>query len=264
MRDDDLEERLRRALHVQLDIAEPTTTDRPPRARRGVSGPFGLLAAATSIVLVAVLVGPRLAGPGGTSPGGSSGPFPAGTSSAEVAGSEAPGTGGASASTSGSIPSTTGSAGGPGPGPNLTAMSPAPTRTQPLDATLPPTPAETRGPAPTASRKPAPTRTPWATPTAASAVVVVTLADAGQTVDLAVGQRLVLQLGATYQWTVQVSGSGVLAPASVPSQADQQGTWIAERTGTAQLQVVGNPYCLHSKPPCAMPSRAFTVTVIVR
>ena len=262
MRDDDLEERLRRALHVQLDGTEPPATDRRPRARHGAGVPFGLLAAATSVVLVALLVGPRLAGPGGTPAGGSPALAAAGVSSTAGVSSEAPGAAPSGPSTPAAIPPA-GSAGSPGPSPSPVAVSPSgtehPTPTKTPTATVQAVP-----PPVAVTMPPAPTATPTPVPQSASGTVVVTLAQVGQTIDLAVGQQLVLQLGSTYQWTVQVSGSGVLAPTSVPSQAGQQGAWIAERAGTAQLQVIGNPFCLQLKPPCGMPSRAFTVTVVVR
>lgn len=263
MRDDDLEERLRRAFHLQLDGAELPATDRQARARRGARAPFGLLAAAASIVLVAVLVGSRLAGPGETPAGVGPVPATAGASSNAVLGSGTPGSAATGESTPVAIPSTAGSAGVLGPGPNLTAVSPAPAQ-PPATAKTATATVRVAPPPVAATLPPAPTPTPTSAPVSASGTVVVTLAQAGGTIYLAVGRQLVLQLGSTYQWAVQVGGSGVLAPASVPLQAGQQGAWIAERTGTAQLQVIGNPFCLQSKPPCAMPSRAFTVIVVVR
>ena len=143
--------------------------------------------------------------------------------------------------------------GGPGRNPDRPATTKAPAATV---QAVPPPVAATMPPAASAT----PTAIPWST----SGTVVVTLAQAGQTIDLAVGQRLVLELGTTSQWTVRVDGSGVLTPASVPLQASQQGAWVAERAGTAQIQVIGNPFCPQVRPPCGMPSRAFTATVVVR
>ena len=81
---------------------------------------------------------------------------------------------------------------------------------------------------------------PGAAPTSPSTPVAIasTIGSAtalGPSPGSAVGQQLVLDLGMTYQWTVRVDGSGVLAPASVPLQAGQQGAWMAERAGTAQI-----------------------------
>ncbi len=94
--------------------------------------------------------------------------------------------------------------------------------------------------------------------------MIVTVAQAGQTIELTVGQRLVLQLGTGYDWTTQVGGSGVLVPVAAPLPAGVQGEWVAERIGTASILAIGNPPCLQAKPPCGMPSRAFDMTVVVR
>ena len=93
--------------------------------------------------------------------------------------------------------------------------------------------------------------------------VVVTLAGTGGTVGLAVGQRLELQLGTAYQWSISVTASGVLAAVTARVPPGVQGIWVAERAGTASIHGVGNPVCLQAKPPCGMPSREFSVTVIV-
>lgn len=272
MNDDDLETRLRRMLHAELDGTEPASPAPVPGGTRGSrirgrSGPapLGLLAAITSIVIVAALVGPRLAGPGGTP--ATAGSAPAGSA---PAGAIAPAGGSpvqAGPGTSGTSPSTAPAAGiaspavasSAAPGPIGTPPAPVPAATRVAAATATPGATHAR-PTPSASPAPSPTATTSGETTGS---VVVTLADADGPVMLAVGQRLVLQLGTTYDWVVSVDGTGVLAPVTGALQPGQQGAWIAERAGTALIRIVGNPPCLQAKPPCLMPSRVLTITVTV-
>jgi hypothetical protein len=263
-RRDDTGDRLRRALHAQLDGAEPAApaSVRAPGARRATRIPFGLVAVGASIVVVAALVGSRLPGTGGGHPGavtiGSAVPGPsvlAGMMPAPVPpglpGSAAPvpsaaiGTGAPSRQSSSSQPAATAVV-APGHG-----VAPPSVRVEPPPG-LP-------------SAPPPPRPTPTTTPAAqATGTVVVTLAQGGETVDVAVGQHLELQLGTAYQWSISVTGSGVLTAVSARLPTGVQGLWVAERGGTASVQAIGNPPCLQAKPPCAMPSREFAITVIVR
>ena len=258
---DDTEDRLRRGLHAQLDGAEPAATRafaRASGARRAARIPFGLVAAAASVVVVAALVGSRLPWTGGGHPGAAAtgttvaspsvlastmpAPVPPGplgsTATAPSAGS---GTGAADQQVSSAQPIAT--AGRAVATPGIRVVPP------PRPATAPPVPRST----------------PTATPAAQVAgTVVVTLAQAVGTVGLAVGQRLELQLGTVYQWSISVTGTGVLAAMSAPLPTGVQGLWVAERAGTASVRAIGNPLCLQAKPPCGMASREFSLTVVVR
>jgi hypothetical protein len=257
MRDDDLEERLRRALHAQLDNAEPPAGRRVARPRAASRAPFGLLVVAISAVLVAAFAGPRLAGFGGMQ----------GVASAEPATATAAPAVGATAAVN------------PGPGPGgalLPGPSSMPAGTATGEASVSPTPAATVAyhaatpppvpvaPLPAATLRPSPRSTLTPTPGPAGGTIVVTSAQAGQTIHLAIGERLVLQLGTTDEWSIQLSPAGVLVAAPTPLPAGQQGAWTAERAGTVEMRLVGNPYCLQLQPPCGMPSQLLTVTVVVR
>lgn len=259
---DDTGERLRRALHAQLDGAEPATPSasvRAPGARRVTRIPFGLVAAGASIVVVAALVGSRLPLTGGGNPGKAAtgttvaspsvlastmpAPVPPGLlESPATAPSAGVGTSASGQQTAAAEPAAT--APGPAVAPASILVVPPPRH-----ATAPPVPRST------------PTATPIA---AATGTVVVTLAQGGGTVGLGVGQHLELQLGTAYQWSISVTGSGVLAAVQAPVPTGVQGLWVAARPGTASIRAVGNPLCLQAKPPCGIASREFTLTAVVR
>ena len=261
-RRDDTEDRLRQALHAQLDGAEPATPPASIRAlgaRRAARIPFGLVAAGASIVVVAALVGSRLPWTDGGHPAATATGATVASPSTLASTMPAPLPPGllGSPATAPSAGSGTGAA-----DQQMSSVQPAATAAGPAVATPdirvvpPPRPA---------TAPPVPRSTPTATPSAqATGTVVVTLAQAGGTVGLAVGQHLELQFGTAYQWSITVTGSGVLAPVLAPLPAGAQGLWVAERAGTASFEAVGNPRCLQATPPCGMPSREFSLTVIVR
>ncbi len=260
-RPDDTEDRLRRALHAHLDGAEPAAPSASvgaPGARRAARIPFGLVAAAASIVVVAALVGSRLPWTGGGQPGAAVTAAPFGSPFVLASAMPAPVTPGLLGSTA-TVPSA--GIGELAPGQPAESAQPAAT---PLGAAVAPPSVRVVPPPRPATAPPVPRPTPIATPAAqATGTVVVTLAQAGGTVGLAVGQHLELQFGTAYQWSITVTGSGVLAAVLAPLQAGAQGLWAAERAGTASLQAIGNPVCLQATPPCGMPSREFSLTVIV-
>lgn len=260
-RPDDTEDRLRRALHAQLDGAEPAAPPasvRAPGARRATRIPFGLVAAAASVVVVAALVGSRLPwavghpGAAGTGTAAASPSVLADTFPAPVP----PGLPGAVAPVpSGGIGTGTASQQTPSSRPAATSAGPAVVQPS-IRVEPPPRPAT-----PPPASRPTPTATPA---TQIAGTVVVTLAQGGGTFDLAVGQHLELQLGTSYQWSISVTASGVLAAVTARVPPGVQGLWVAERAGTASILAIGNPPCLQAKPPCGMPSREFGITVIVR
>jgi hypothetical protein len=253
----DIEDRIRRALHSQLDGAEPApppASVRAPGARHAARIPFGLVAAGASILVVAALVGSRLPWTDSGHPGAA----PPGTAAASTGTLPAPVPPGLPESTA-MVPSAGIGTGAPdrqvsSPEPAATAVGPA-VVTPGIRVAPPPRPAS-----PPPASRPTPTATPAPQ---ATGTVVVTLAQGGGTVDLAVGQHLELQLGTAYQWSISLVGSGILAAVLAPVPAGVQGLWIAERAGTASIRAIGNPPCLQAKPPCGMPSRELTLTVIV-
>jgi hypothetical protein len=260
-RGDDTENRLRRTLHAQLDGAEPATpaaSARAAGARRAARIPFGLVAAATSILVVAALVGSRLPWTGGGHPGATATGATVASPSIFASTMPAPVPPGLLGSAAMAPPAGIGTG---APDQQAASAQPAATAAGPAVAS----PSRVVPPPRPATAPPVPRSTPTATPAAqATGPVVVTLAQAGGTVDLAVGQHLELQFGTAYQWSISVTGSGILVAVPAPVPAGVQGIWAAERAGTASIRAVGNPLCLQAKPPCGMPSREFSVTVIVR
>jgi len=108
-----------------------------------------------------------------------------------------------------------------------------------------------------------------ARPTAAAtpspgAARVITLADSGATIDLAVGESFLLQLGAGYDWTVTVDDPSVVSRrVNVLVTQGAQGIYAAHRPGRATLTAVGDPLCRQTRPACALPSRVFRLTIVV-
>lgn len=103
-----------------------------------------------------------------------------------------------------------------------------------------------------------------AAPQAGPAKPPITLADNGRTIDLAVGDRVLLQLGDAYTWTVQIADPAVLSRVvNVTVVKGAQGLYEAKQSGTTTLTAAGDPACRQVQPPCAQPSRLFRVQVRV-
>lgn len=94
---------------------------------------------------------------------------------------------------------------------------------------------------------------------------IITLNDDGRTVLLHPGDSFLLKLGSdTYAWTVDVDNQAVLSRViNVMVVYGAQGIYKANHPGQAQLTARGNPLCRSSVPMCGMPSRLFTLYVIV-
>lgn len=80
-----------------------------------------------------------------------------------------------------------------------------------------------------------------------------------------VGDSFLLNLGTDiYDWTVEVESQNVLhLKVGVMVIRGAQGIYEALAPGTATLTATGNPLCLQSHPPCAIPSILFSVTIVV-
>ena len=103
-----------------------------------------------------------------------------------------------------------------------------------------------------------------AAPQAEPAKPPITLADNGRTIDLAVGDRVLLQLGDAYIWAVQIADPAVLSRVvNVTVVKGAQGLYEAKQSGTTTLTAAGDPACRQVQPPCAQPSRLFRVQVRV-
>jgi hypothetical protein len=109
-----------------------------------------------------------------------------------------------------------------------------------------------------------------AAPTGTHAAVLqdggsITLADQGKTIQLKVGQRFLLNLGADYNWNPVVADQRVVSRViGVMVIRGAQGLYEAHAAGTTRLTADGEPACRQARPACAMPSRLFEVTLVVR
>ncbi len=135
------------------------------------------------------------------------------------------------------------------------ALTPVVTRSPPPPPTLSATPTEVSpGPTPGAPLPPTP-----------AGSRTVTLADAGQTIDLQVGQAFLLALDAAWDWTVSVADPSVVNRlVNVLVVRGAQGIYVAKKAGRTILTAVGDPPCRKARPACALPSRVFRITVVVR
>jgi hypothetical protein len=103
--------------------------------------------------------------------------------------------------------------------------------------------------------------TPTAAPTGPSSI---TLADNGKTFDLAVGQSFLLDLGEGYDWNVTIADQNVVSRViGILVIRGAQGVYVARHPGQTTLTAVGDPPCRQASPPCAAPSRTFSVTLVV-
>ncbi|HXF70068.1 MAG TPA: hypothetical protein VNK89_09695 [Thermoflexus sp.] len=93
----------------------------------------------------------------------------------------------------------------------------------------------------------------------------VTLADNGKMITLHVGQRFLLNLGAGYNWMVDVDNPAVLSRVMNGLVIESaQGIYEAHTPGTATLTATGDPICSQAQPSCAMPSLLFRLQVVVK
>jgi len=92
----------------------------------------------------------------------------------------------------------------------------------------------------------------------------VTLADEGKTITTRAGERFLLKLDDTYDWTVTVSDETIVSRVrNITVIHGAQGVYEALNPGNATLTAIGEPVCRSSQPPCAMPSRLFQVPLAV-
>jgi hypothetical protein len=120
---------------------------------------------------------------------------------------------------------------------------------------------------------PAPTATPVAATTASVAPrpspglptaspLVVTVADNGTTLHLAIGQHFLLDLGSSVDWTVTVADQRVVARViGVLVIQGAQGIYVAEAPGTTLLSAVGSPPCPSGACPLFRLGFRLTITV---
>lgn len=90
------------------------------------------------------------------------------------------------------------------------------------------------------------------------------MADDGSTLDLAVGDRFLLNLGAEFDWSVSIGDQAVLRRVpNITVVKGAQGVFEAVAPGRTALSATGDPPCRKVTPPCGAPSRLFRVDVVV-
>lgn len=103
---------------------------------------------------------------------------------------------------------------------------------------------------------------PAATPTSAR---TVTLADDGQTIELQLGERFLLDLGSDFDWTVSVADQDIVSRViGILVIRGAQGLYQARQPGHTTLTAIGDPPCRKAQPACGMPSRLFQIDIVVR
>ena len=98
-----------------------------------------------------------------------------------------------------------------------------------------------------------------------SAGRTVTLANDGTSLQLHVGDRFLLDLGTGFDWTVNVANQNIVSRVvNIAVIRGAQGVYLAHQAGQTTLTAVGDPPCRQAKPACAVPSRAFKITIDVQ
>ena len=93
----------------------------------------------------------------------------------------------------------------------------------------------------------------------------ITLQNAGESLSYSIGDRVLVQLGTGYAWTLSFSTPGIFT--RVPNYMlilGAQGLFTAAHQGRTVLTAVGTPTCRSSHPACALPSRLVRFTLVVQ
>ena len=91
----------------------------------------------------------------------------------------------------------------------------------------------------------------------------VTLADNGKTVSLQAGDLVELDLGTSYQWSVNVEDPKVLEQLPTMGVRAMPALFRAAAVGQTALRATGNLPCHQATPPCLAPSLLFEIQVRV-
>jgi hypothetical protein len=94
---------------------------------------------------------------------------------------------------------------------------------------------------------------------------IITRADQGTTVRIAVGEVFILRLPGDIAWDIQITDPRVVTAdrlAVLPSGS--QGIYRARRVGITELLAVTLPPCAKDQPPCKVMAPAFRVLIVVR
>jgi hypothetical protein len=159
-------------------------------------------------------------------------------------------------------------AGTSGAAPSASTTSDQVTATPTVIVVSPPVPSDLASASPTpqtsATPRPAPPATTERTSGPVSDLRTITLADDGATVSVAVGEHVLVKLGTDLVWTVQIADPTVLVPIrGVALIVGAQGLYSAAKAGTILVTAIGDASCRTAVPPCMVPSRLFSVTIVV-
>jgi len=93
----------------------------------------------------------------------------------------------------------------------------------------------------------------------------ITMADNGKTMELKVGDTVLLNLGDGYDWNISITDESIISRVkNIMVIKGAQGVYQALKAGTTDLVAVGDPPCRASTPPCMAPSIIFQVSIVVR
>jgi hypothetical protein len=96
-------------------------------------------------------------------------------------------------------------------------------------------------------------------------MAVVTLAEHDRVALLQQGDRLVLNLGDGFQWTLSVTGIEVLAPlANSALPPGVQAVFEAQEPGKALVRAAGEEVCRRTARQCSHTVIRFSLTVVVQ
>ena len=99
---------------------------------------------------------------------------------------------------------------------------------------------------------------------ATSGAKTITLDNNNTAIKLKVGGTFLLNLGATYNWNVQIDNQNVVSrEVNILVINGAQGIYRAKESGKAVLSAVGDPLCRQSNPACAAPSLLFKLNIEV-
>ncbi|MDD5369538.1 MAG: hypothetical protein PHQ40_10650 [Anaerolineaceae bacterium] len=95
--------------------------------------------------------------------------------------------------------------------------------------------------------------------------LVVTLQDDGATISLHAGQRFLLNLGETYNWSPSIADEAIVSRVvGITVIRGAQGVYEAHMAGKTTLSATGDPLCRSQKPACMLPSIIFRVNIVVQ
>lgn len=93
----------------------------------------------------------------------------------------------------------------------------------------------------------------------AGGLLVVTSDNANGAAEMKVGDKIQMSLDANYDWSVSAGAGGVLKAVGGDGMV-----YEAVGVGTSSLEIMGDPKCRKSRPPCGLASKGFTLRVTVR